>query len=125
MEFKEKRKMSNDELVYVVDQDVDGVTDPAIKDIKSFAGSVVISKKSVVPYNGGIARLKSETSVVPRLRSSGLRVYVETFSNEFISQPYDFFSDPTVEIDYFVRGDPEVDGIITDFPATTARYISK
>ncbi|KAL0899551.1 hypothetical protein Bca101_083512 [Brassica carinata] len=122
MEFKEKNKMNNDELVYAVDEDIHDVTDSAIKDIKSFAGSIVISKKSVVPYSEGIARLKSETSVVPKLRSSGLRVYVETFSNEFISQPYDFFSDPTVEIDYFVRGDNEIDGIITDFPATTARY---
>ncbi|CAF2099774.1 unnamed protein product, partial [Brassica napus] len=122
IEFKEKGKMTNEELVYAVDEDIHDVADSAIKDIKSFAGSIVISKKSVVPYSEGIARLEKETDVVPRLRSSGLRVYVETFSNEFITQPYDFFSDPTVEIDYFVRGDPEVDGIITDFPATTSRY---
>ncbi|KAF8103948.1 hypothetical protein N665_0182s0054 [Sinapis alba] len=123
MEFKEKSNMNNNELVYAVDEDIHDVTDSAIKDIKSFAGSVVISKKSVVPYSEGITRLRAETVVIPRLRSSGLRVYVETFSNEFITQPYDFFSDPTVEIDYFVRGDPEVDGIITDFPETTARYL--
>ncbi|CAH8337024.1 unnamed protein product [Eruca vesicaria subsp. sativa] len=123
MEFKEKGKMSNEELVYVVDEDINDVTDSAVKDIKSFAGSVVISKKSVVPYHEEIVRIQNETNVVPKLRSSGLRVYVETFSNEFVTQPFDFFSDPTVEIDYFVRGYPEVDGIITDFPATTARYI--
>ncbi|KAL1197346.1 Glycerophosphodiester phosphodiesterase GDPDL5 [Cardamine amara subsp. amara] len=121
MKFKEKKQMNHDELVYRVVEDIRGVTDSAIKDIKNFAGSIVISKKSVFPYDNGFAKLETQKDVVARLNSSGLRVYVETFSNEFVSQECDFFSDPTVEIDSFVR-DIKIDGIITDFPATTARY---
>ncbi|VVA98992.1 unnamed protein product [Arabis nemorensis] len=123
MKFKEKKKMNHDELVYRVDEDIGDVTDSAIKDIKDFAGSIVISKKSVYPSNSGNAfvRLRTGTGIVSRLKSNGLRVFVETFHNEFMSQQYDFFSDPTVEIDSFVRA-IEIDGIITDFPATTTRY---
>ncbi|MCH99901.1 glycerophosphoryl diester phosphodiesterase family protein, partial [Trifolium medium] len=45
----------------------------------------------------------------------------ETFSNEFVSQAWDFYSDSTVEINSFVQG-VEIDGIITDFPKTASRY---
>lgn len=126
MKFKEKKKMNHDELVYRVDEDIGDVTDSAIKDIKDFAGSIVISKKSVYPSISGNAfvRLRTGTGVVPRLKSNGLRVFVETFHNEFMSQQFDFFSDPTVEIHSFVRA-IEIDGIITDFPSTTTRYRSK
>lgn len=126
MKFKEKKKMNHDELVYAVDESISDVTDSAIKDIKDFAGSIVISKKSVFPSNSGdgFVRLRTGTDVVPRLKSSGLRVFVETFHNEFVSQQFDFLADPTVEIDSFVRG-IQIDGIITDFPATTTRYRSK
>lgn len=124
MKFKEKKQMNHDELVYKVDKNIRGVTDSAIKDIKNFAGSIVIRKHSVFPSNNGFVGLKNGTDVVVRLKSSGIRVYVETFRNEFLSQEFDFLSDPTVEIDSFVRG-IKIHGIITDFPATTARYRSK
>ncbi|ESQ47827.1 hypothetical protein EUTSA_v10020151mg [Eutrema salsugineum] len=119
MEFKEKKKMNHEELVYSVDEKIHDVTDSAIKDIKSFAGSIVINRDSVFSGNAGFITLK--TDVFPRLNSSGLRVYVETLSNEFVSYPFDFYSDPTMQIDTFVR-DIKIHGIITDFPATTARY---
>ncbi|CAH8261199.1 unnamed protein product, partial [Arabidopsis lyrata] len=120
MKFKEKNKMNHDELVYRVEENIGDVADSAIKDIKNFAGSIVISKKSVFPYVGFIT-LTQGTNVVSKLKSSGLRVYVERFSNEFVTQAFDFYEDPTLEIDSFVR-DIQIDGIITDFPATTARY---
>lgn len=123
MKFKEKNKMNHDELVYRVEENIGDVADSAIKDIKNFAGSIVISKKSVFPYVGFIT-LTQGTNVVSKLKSSGLRVYVERFSNEFVTQAFDFYEDPTLEIDSFVR-DIQIDGIITDFPATTARYRSK
>ncbi|WZY84135.1 hypothetical protein YC2023_030519 [Brassica napus] len=119
MDFKKKKLIYPDELVYRVDEDIRDVTDSAIKEIMSFAGTIVISKESVLPYNGGL--VKKKTDVVARLKASGFRVYVETFSNEFVTQPFDLFSDSTVEINFFVQG-VKIDGIITDFPATTARY---
>ncbi|KFK39359.1 hypothetical protein AALP_AA3G234500 [Arabis alpina] len=122
MKFKEKKKMNHDDLVYRVDEDISDVTDSAIKDIKDVAGSIVISKKSVYPsYTSRDGFVKLKTDVVPRLQSNGLRVFVETFHNEFTTQQFDFYADPTVEIHSFVL-DIKIDGIITDFPATTTRY---
>jgi hypothetical protein len=50
-------------------------------------------------------------------------VFVETFSNEFVSQAFDFFSDSTVEINSFIQG-AGINGVITDFPKSAHRYTS-
>ncbi|XP_048632497.1 glycerophosphodiester phosphodiesterase GDPDL5-like [Brassica napus] len=49
MDFKEKKLIYPDELVYRVDEDIRDVTDSAIKEIMSFAGTIIISKESVLP----------------------------------------------------------------------------
>jgi hypothetical protein len=57
------------------------------------------------------------------LQSAGLPVYVHLLMNEFPSQPWDFFSDATTQINAFVqKGGGGVDGVITDFPGTAHRY---
>lgn len=119
MNFKEK---TNYNLVYKIDEIVGDATNAAVQDIKGFAGSVVVSKDSVFPRNKGF--LTDSTRTVTKLKASNLSVFVETFSNEFVSQAWDFFSDATVEINSYVQG-AEVDGIITDFPKTANRYSSK
>ncbi|EOY12180.1 SHV3-like 2, putative isoform 4, partial [Theobroma cacao] len=96
MKFKGK---SNYKLVYKVDEDIGGAQQASIDDIKSFASAVVISKDSVFPENN--AFLTGVTDVVPRLQAANLSVYVHTFSNEFTSQAWDFFSDATVEVNSF------------------------
>ncbi|KAJ8766563.1 hypothetical protein K2173_023810 [Erythroxylum novogranatense] len=116
MKIKEK---SNYERVYKVDEDIRDAAHSAIEDIKTFATSVVVSKSSVfLEDQQYLTRL---SDVVPKLQSAKLPVYVETLSNEFVSQPWDFFSDATVEINNHVQG-AGVDGVITDFPYTSARY---
>lgn len=119
MKFKEK---TNYELVYKIDEIVDDVVDSAVKDIKSVADSVVVEKASV--YRATELFVTASTGIVSKLKSSNLSVYVETFSNEFVSQAWDFFSDATVEINTYVQ-DGGIDGIITDFPKTANRYRSK
>ncbi|KAF9666500.1 hypothetical protein SADUNF_Sadunf16G0235600 [Salix dunnii] len=116
MKFKEK---NNYEVVYRIEEDIRDAQDAALKDIKGFADSVVISKSSVFPDSDLF--LTGATNVVTRLQSHGLSVYVETFSNEFVSQAWDYFSDPTVEINSFVVG-ANINGVITEFPLTAARY---
>ncbi|KAF7831319.1 glycerophosphodiester phosphodiesterase GDPDL1-like [Senna tora] len=115
-EFRDKTKY---ELVYKIDENVGDAVNSAVEEIKSFADSVVVEKASVFPLNA--AFLTGSTKIVPKLKSYNLSVYVETFSNEFVSQAWDFFSDATVEINTFVQGE-EVDGVITDFPKTANRY---
>ncbi|CAN1242372.1 Glycerophosphodiester phosphodiesterase GDPDL3 [Linum perenne] len=116
MKLKEKNKY---ELVYEVDETIGGADTSAISDIKNFAHSVVISKSSVFPVNN--AFLTGMTNVVSKLQSAELPVYVQTFSNEFASQPWDFFGDANVEINTFISG-TNITGVVTDFPRTSARY---
>ncbi|KAH0939518.1 hypothetical protein HID58_006979 [Brassica napus] len=104
--FNDKMIMLPGQLVYRVDEDIHNVTDSAIRDIMSFTGTIIISMNLDLPYNGGgLVRLKK----------------TDTFSNEFVIQPLDLFSDSMVEIDFLVQR-AKIDGIITDFSTTTARY---
>ncbi|XP_048129891.1 glycerophosphodiester phosphodiesterase GDPDL3 [Rhodamnia argentea] len=116
MKIKEN---ANYELVYEVDENIRDATNATVLDIKDFADSVVVKKTSVFPTNE--AFLTGVTDVVTKLHAFKLPVYVQTFSNEFVSQAWDFFSDATVEVNSFVMGG-EIDGVITDFPKTSASY---
>ncbi|KAK1274014.1 putative glycerophosphoryl diester phosphodiesterase 2 [Acorus gramineus] len=106
-------------LLYLVDETISDVTDTAIQDIKSFAHSVVINKKSI--YSTNMAFITSKTNVVQKLQSANLSVYTYLFQNEFQAQAWDFFSDPTVELNTFVQ-EARIDGVITDFPGTATAY---
>ncbi|KAK6154461.1 hypothetical protein DH2020_008709 [Rehmannia glutinosa] len=110
---------SNYELVYLVDEDVRDILNSTIVEIKRFASSVVVSKRSVFPTDK--AFLTGETTVVPKLQAFNLPVYVQFFRNEFVSQPWDFFSDAYVEMNTHVSY-MGINGVITDFPATAAKY---
>ncbi|GLU23860.1 hypothetical protein SLE2022_398360 [Rubroshorea leprosula] len=108
------------ELVYRIDESIRDALNATVEDIKSFAHSVVVDSTSVFPVNDADF-LTGTTDVVTKLQSFKLLVYVETFSNEFTSQPWDFYSDATVQINTFYRG-TGINGVVTDFPKTSARY---
>lgn len=110
------------ELVYRVADNISDIESSTISEIKSFASSVVLTKKSVFPSESQF--LVGKTHVVEKLHSSNLSVYVQRFNNEFVSQAWDFFSDSSVEINNYIVG-AGIDGVITDFPGTAARYRSK
>ncbi|KAH7546818.1 hypothetical protein FEM48_Zijuj01G0241400 [Ziziphus jujuba var. spinosa] len=109
----------NYKLVYRIEEKISDIDASSLDDIKKFASSVVVNKDSVFPETELF--LTGTTNVVKKLQSSNLSVYVETFNNEFVSQPWDFFSDATVEINSYVMG-ANIDGVITPFPKTAARY---
>ncbi|KAL6975232.1 glycerophosphodiester phosphodiesterase [Sarracenia purpurea var. burkii] len=110
---------SNYELVYMVDENIRDADNSTITEIKKFAGSVVVSKSSVFPTN--LAYLIGMTDIVQKLQAFKLPVYAQLFTNEFVSQAWDFFSDANVEINSFVMG-AGIDGVITAFPGTAAKY---
>ncbi|CAH2069857.1 unnamed protein product [Thlaspi arvense] len=116
VEFK---KQSRYETVYKVEESIRDILDSAIEDIKKFADAVVIRKTSVFPSSESFTT--GQTNIVERLQKFQLPVYVELFRNEFVSQPWDFFSDATVEINSHVTGGG-INGTITEFPLTAARY---
>lgn len=114
-----KARSNRHELVYEVNENIRDVLNSTITDISEIANSVIIGKESVFPRNHGF--LVGQTDVVAKLHKFKLPVYVQLMNNEFVSQPWDFFSDPYVEINSYVNG-ASVDGVITDYPATAAKY---
>jgi len=116
MKFKDNDKY---EIVYKIEESIRDASNATVEDIKKFADSVVVNKVSVFPVNAAFTT--GLTAVVAKLQAFKLPVYVELFSNEFISQAWDFASDATVEINSFVLG-TGISGVITDFPKTAARY---
>lgn len=118
--FKETNK--GFELVYEVDENIRDVENSTVLEIGHVANSVIIGKESVYPRWNGF--LYGQTDVVDKFKAFKLPVYVQVMSNEFVSQPWDVFSDPYVEIATYVEG-AGVDGVITGFPATAAKYRSK
>ncbi|XP_051124695.1 glycerophosphodiester phosphodiesterase GDPDL4-like [Andrographis paniculata] len=114
-------KFKSYERSYIIKEDIDDILiNSTISEIKKFASSVVFSKKSVLPTNNALF-LTGKTAVVPKLHSFKIPVYVQFFHNEFVSQAWDFLSDPYVEIDTFVSL-AGVDGVVTDHPATAAKF---
>ncbi|KAI3675787.1 hypothetical protein L1987_85380 [Smallanthus sonchifolius] len=116
-----KARSNRHELVYEVDENICDALNSTIADITEFANSVIIGKESVFPRTGGF--LVDQTEVVAKLHAFKLPVYVQLFDNEFVSQPWDFFLDPYVEINSYVNG-ADVDGVITYYPATASKYRS-
>ncbi|MFS7940802.1 putative glycerophosphodiester phosphodiesterase [Helianthus anomalus] len=116
-----KAKSNRHELVYEVNENIRDALNSTISEISEMANSVVVGKESIFPKNAGF--LVDQTDVVAKLQAFKLPVYVQLMNNEFISQPWDFFSDPYVEINSYVTG-ANADGVVTDYPATAARYRS-
>ncbi|RRT51621.1 hypothetical protein B296_00007110 [Ensete ventricosum] len=116
VEFRQKTKFK---LVYKIDESIRDAVASSIVEIKEFADAVAIDRQSVYPVTQQFTT--SQTDIVPKLQNAGLAVYAYLFQNEFVAQPWDFFSDATVEINSYVQG-AGVDGLITDFPATASAY---
>ncbi|XP_047340800.1 glycerophosphodiester phosphodiesterase GDPDL4-like [Impatiens glandulifera] len=116
---KVKESNSAYELVYRIIPLISTADNSSIEDIKDFAHAVTISKSSVFPSTA--LYINSMTDVVEKMHAFGLKVYVRTFRNEYLSQAWDFLSDPTIEINSYVVG-AEIDGVHSEFPATAARY---
>lgn len=115
------KQLTKYKLVYKIEQHIRDAVASSVEDIKTFANAVALDKESIYPATRLFTT--GETGLVSKFHDAGIDVYVYVFQNEFVSQPWDFFSDATVEINAHVLG-ARVDGIITDFPETARRYKS-
>ncbi|KAG6496645.1 hypothetical protein ZIOFF_044515 [Zingiber officinale] len=113
------KQLTNYKLLYQIDKSIDDAISSSVVDIKRFANAVALQKQSIYPSS--MLFTTGETGLVSQFHAAGLDVYAYVFRNEFISQPWDFLSDATVEINAYVNG-IGVDGVITDFPGTAWRY---
>uniref|UniRef100_A0A0D9X9H5 glycerophosphodiester phosphodiesterase n=1 Tax=Leersia perrieri TaxID=77586 RepID=A0A0D9X9H5_9ORYZ len=102
-------------LVYTLPPNIGDASASSLVDVKKFADAVVVDRDSIFPVSKGF--IMRGTNLTKDLHSAGLAV----FRNEFVSPPWDFFSDVTVEINTYVQS-VNVDGFITDFPKTVKRY---
>ncbi|KAL6986832.1 hypothetical protein U1Q18_042764 [Sarracenia purpurea var. burkii] len=89
--------------------------------IKKFADAVNLKRGSIIPSPNYFTT--TPTDVVAELHKANISVYVSVFRNEYIAIAMDYFSDPIVELSTFILPPFEVDGIITDYPATATAYL--
>lgn len=114
--FKQKTSYK---CVYKIEELFSDADFAAIQDIQKFADSVALRKDSIFPKVAQF--ITSETKIVGKLQSANLSVYAYVLMNEYLTQPWDFYSDPIVQIGSYVRG-ALVDGLITDFPYSASAY---
>ncbi|KAG1363936.1 putative Glycerophosphodiester phosphodiesterase GDPDL7 [Cocos nucifera] len=105
--------------VFKVDETISDAPKPAVDEIKQFADAVNIAKTSLIASSNSF--LTSFTPVMDEMHAANLSIYVFGLRNEFVSIPFDCFSDPMVEIATYAAG-LAVDGIVTEFPATASAY---
>ncbi|KAG8047720.1 hypothetical protein GUJ93_ZPchr0008g13811 [Zizania palustris] len=116
---KLKQQETKYKLVYTLPSPIEDVSASSLTDVKKFADAVVVDRASVYRTNTNF--IIKQTNIVKDFQSAGLAVYAQVFRNEFVSTPWDFFSDITVEINSYVQS-INIDGFITDFPKTVRRY---
>lgn len=117
MKFKQE---TNYELVYDVNGAYEQIAPSGLAVLGEFASAVTLPTSSVINQDR-FAFTTNQTEIVRSLQAAGYPVYAYNLQNEFVSQPYDFFFDATVQMNTYVQG-VGVDGVITDFPATARRY---
>ncbi|KAJ6857376.1 glycerophosphodiester phosphodiesterase GDPDL6-like [Populus alba x Populus x berolinensis] len=106
-------------VLYLKDEISDAPRKP-VEEIKKYADAVTLPRFSIVPTVNGFTT--GTTKVVNEMQAANISVYVSVLRNEFITLPFDYFSDPTIEIATYTSG-IGVDGIITEYPATASRYL--
>ncbi|KAL9339559.1 hypothetical protein Peur_068574 [Populus x canadensis] len=106
-------------VLYLKDEISDAPRTP-VEEIKKYADAVTLPRFSIVPTVNGFTT--GTTKVVNEMQAANISVYVSVLRNEFITLPFDYFSDPTIEIATYTSG-IGVDGIITEYPATARRYL--
>lgn len=113
------REQTAYKLVYQINMDV-SVPDSTIKEIKGFADAVTLSRAIVISSSDGF--LMDVENIVSRMHLNNLTVFIFRLRNEYPSLAFDYFSDPTMEINTLVNV-AKPDGLFTEFPATANAYL--
>jgi hypothetical protein len=86
----------------MIDEYVKDAAPSSVADIKQLRDAVCVSNMSIYPSTSNFM-INQTNHLVKTLQSAGLPVYVHLLMNEFPSQPWDFFSDATAQINAFVQ----------------------
>ncbi|KAF5956785.1 hypothetical protein HYC85_004010 [Camellia sinensis] len=110
----------NYQKVLLINETISAAPKPTVDEIRKYADAVTVEKTSIIKFSNSFA--SAFTSVVDDMHAANISVYAFPFRNEFVSLVFDLLSDPMVELaTYFAH---EVDGVITDFPATANVYLN-
>ncbi|MCO5615121.1 hypothetical protein L7F22_069410 [Adiantum nelumboides] len=115
------QELSNYTLVFKVKDTNVLVTKTEVSQVKALANYVTLPRGLVQVANSGY--LLNSTGIVDLFHAQNVSVFVSFLRNEFVTIPYDYESDPTLEIDTLINS-YKVDGLVTDFPATASNYLS-
>ncbi|RWR91120.1 glycerophosphodiester phosphodiesterase GDPDL7 [Cinnamomum micranthum f. kanehirae] len=116
------QKFSNYKRVLMVPEVIGDAAKPAVEEIKHFANAVSLSRGSIVITENSF--ITGFTDVVNKMHAANISVYVSTLINEYVAIAFDDFSDPMVAISTYTNAFT-VDGIMTEFPATATKFMSK
>lgn len=116
------KKNSGYKRVLYVKETISDAPKPTVDEIKHSADAVNLPRSSIVADSGFF--VSAFTGVVDKMHAANISVYVSVLRNEFLAIAFDYFSDPMVELATYVAG-VQVDGVVTEFPATLAAYFSE
>ncbi|KAL0543314.1 hypothetical protein IC582_018406 [Cucumis melo] len=114
-------KFPNFIRVLTVDSKIGDAPKEALEEIKHHAQVVAIPRGSIIEITNYFTT--GLTKVVAEMKASNLSVFVYVMRNEYVSLPFDYYSEASVEVSTFVDYF-HVDGIITEFPNTAKRYMT-
>lgn len=115
------QQLTNYTLVFKVTETNVLVTKTEVAEVKGLANIVTLPRGLVQATNSFY--LLNKTDIVDLFHAQNVSVFVSFLRNEFVTIPYDYESDPTLEIATLLES-YQVDGLITDFPATASNYLS-
>lgn len=107
--------------VLLIEDIIDDIPVETAAEIKKHADAVNLHKLSVIKSSESL--LIRITNAVKVLKDLNVTVFVHTLKNEYLSLAFDYWSEPNIEISTYIKA-VNVDGIVTDFPATASRYMS-
>lgn len=117
-----KTKFPNFLRVLTLDSKFGDAPVKALDEVKRYAQVVAIPRSSIIEITNYFTT--GLTKVIAEMKAANLSVFVYVMRNEYVSLAFDYYSEASLEISTFVDYF-HVDGIITEYPKTAKRYMSK
>ncbi|KAH7859564.1 hypothetical protein Vadar_002629 [Vaccinium darrowii] len=109
------------EKVLLIEEEVSDIPKAAVDELKKFAGAVNLRRASIIQVPNFFT--SASTGIAEKMHEANISVYVSVFRNEFVSIPFDYFSDPILELATYILAPFGVDGVVTDYPSTATAYL--
>lgn len=117
--FEELKKIKR---IWRFEEKVSKASKKSVEELKKYADGVSVPRFSVISTDNGFT--KSYTEIVKEFQDANLTVWAAILKNEYTEYAFDFFSDPILQAASYIEG-AGVNGVVTEYPATVTRYLSK